>query len=198
MLETVQIVALQPVQPLPQMYQVHLHFKSPEVILSFKKRLWQPHHACNLRALHITCSVDAIMSCNHYLALERLGVVGCLYNTSILSRRPIAAIIPPPNPTTLTPASLSSQLLISLTTKMQFVLFCWLNCSGEVPSGLTASGSGSGEVKSEQPDDFLNDLLAQLDPPPGPSWELRRSYLLTRTFPIEWDLKLHAILKIMK
>merc|ERR1712055_267987 len=41
--------------------------------------------------------------------------------------------------------------------------------SGEVPSGLTASGSGSGEVKSEQPDDFLNDLLAQLDPPPGPS-----------------------------
>ena len=53
--------------------------------------------------------------------------------------------------------------------KMQFVLFLWLNCSGEVPSGLTASGSGSGEVKSEQPDDFLNDLLAQLDPPPGPS-----------------------------
>merc|ERR1719462_296678 len=41
--------------------------------------------------------------------------------------------------------------------------------SGEVPSGLTASGSSSGEVKSEQPDDFLNDLLAQLDPPPGPS-----------------------------
>ena len=41
--------------------------------------------------------------------------------------------------------------------------------SGEAPSGLTASGSGSGEVKSEQPDDFLNDLLAQLDPPPGPS-----------------------------
>ena len=110
------------------------------------------------------------MCINHYLALERLGVVGCLYNTSILSRRPIAAIIPPPNPTTLTPASLSSQLLISLTTKMQFVLFCWLNCSGEAPSGLTASGSSSGEVKSEQPDDFLNDLLAQLDPPPGPTW----------------------------
>ena len=77
-------------------------------------------------------------------------------------------------------------------------LLCWLNCSGEAPSGLTASGSGSGEVKSEQPDDFLNDLLAQLDPPPGPSWELRRSYLLFRTFPIVWDLKLHAIMKIMK
>ena len=54
---------------------------------------------------------------NYYLTLERQGVVGCLYNTYILSRRPIAAIIPPPNPTTLTPASLSSQLLISLTTK---------------------------------------------------------------------------------
>ena len=49
--------------------------------------------------LHSTCSVDAIMSCKHCLALERLGVVGCLYNTSILSRRPIEAIIPPPNPT---------------------------------------------------------------------------------------------------
>ena len=140
--------------------------------------------------------------CNNVMqSLSSTGKAWCgctMYNTSILSRRPIAAIIPPPNPTTLTPASLSSQLLISLTTKMQFVLFCWLNCSGEVPSGLTASGSGSGEVKSEQPDDFLNDLLAQLDPPPGPSWELRRSYLLFRTFPIEWDLKLHAILKIMK
>ena len=136
--------------------------------------------------------------CNVMRSLSSSGKAGSIYNTSILSRRPIAAIIPPPNPTTLTPASLSSQLLISLTTKMQFVLFCWLNCSGEVPSGLTASGSGSGEVKSEQPDDFLNDLLAQLDPPPGPSWELRRSYLLFRTCPIEWDLKLHAILKIMK
>ena len=140
--------------------------------------------------------------CNHVMqSLSSTGKAWCgctMYNTSILSRRPIAAIIPPPNPTTLTPASLSSQLLISLTTKMQFVLFCWLNCSGEVPSGQTASGSGSSEVKSEQPDDFLNDLLAQLDPPPGPSWELRRSYLLFRTFPIEWDLKLHAILKIMK
>ena len=188
MLEIVQVVQLQPVQPLPQLYQVHSNF------LFKKGRLWQPYHACNLTALHSTCSVDAIMSCDHYLAVEKLG----LYNTSILSRRPIAAIIPPPNPTTLTPASLSSQLLISLTTKMQFVLFCWLNCSGEAPSGLTASGSSSGEVKSEQPDDFLNDLLAQLDPPPGPSWELRRSYLLFRTFPIEWDLKLHAILKVMK
>ena len=140
--------------------------------------------------------------CNNVMqSLSSTGKAGCgwmsiqyiyLVKTTYRSHYPAAK----PNP--LTPASLSSQLLISLTTKMQFVLFCWLNCSGEVPSGLTASGSGSGEVKSEQPDDFLNDLLAQLDPPPGPSWELRRSYLLFRTFPIEWDLKLHAILKIMK
>ena len=59
-------------------------------------------------------------------------------------------------------------------------------CSGEVPSGLTASGSSSGEVKSEQPDDFLNDLLAQLDPPPGPSWD---DLILFRTSPVEWELK---------
>ena len=59
--------------------------------------------------------------CNNVMqSLSSTGKAWCgctMYNTSILSRRPIAAIIPPPNPTTLTPASLSSQLLISLTTK---------------------------------------------------------------------------------
>ena len=80
------------------------------------------------------------MSCNHYLALERLGVVGCLYNTSILSRRPIAAIIPPPNPTTLTPASLSSQLLISLTTKCSLFSSVDSTVQGRCPQGWRPQG----------------------------------------------------------
>jgi len=42
--------------------------------------------------------------------------------------------------------------------------------SGGIPAPPSASASGvDGEVKEEQSDDFLTDLLAQLDPPPGPS-----------------------------
>ena len=37
-----------------------------------------------------------------------------------------------------------------------------------MPSASGEAGVG-GEVKEEQSDDFLTDLLAQLDPPPGPS-----------------------------
>ena len=38
-----------------------------------------------------------------------------------------------------------------------------------MPSASVVGGVG-GEVKEEeQSDDFLTDLLAQLDPPPGPS-----------------------------
>ena len=76
------------------------------------------------------------MSCNQYLAVERL--VKRICNTSILSRRPIAAIIPPPNPTTLTPASLSSQLLISLTTKCSLFSSVDSTVQGRRPQGLAA------------------------------------------------------------
>ena len=41
--------------------------------------------------------------------------------------------------------------------------------SGGIPAVASASGGATGvegEVKEEQSDDFLTDLLAQLDPPP--------------------------------
>merc|ERR1712192_353806 len=40
--------------------------------------------------------------------------------------------------------------------------------SGGTPAPPSAS-EVDGEVKEEQSDDFLTDLLAQLDPPPGPT-----------------------------
>ena len=50
-----------------------------------------------------------------------------------------------------------------------FESFYKANYPGGIPAVPSASGVG-GEVKEEeQSDDFLTDLLAQLDPPPGPS-----------------------------
>ena len=132
--------------------------------------------------------------CNNVMqSLSSTGKAWCgctMYNTSILSRRPIAAIIPPPNPTTLTPASLSSQLLISLTTKCSLFSSVDSTVQGRRPQGLAA-------VKWNQSNQmtFSTTYLRSLT--------LRRDLVekilsLIRTFPIEWDLKLHAILEIMK
>ena len=109
----------------------------PIAILSLKGSLRQPNHACSLTALYSACSAYT-MSCNQYLAVGRL--VKRIYNTSILSRRPIAAIIPPPNPTTLTPASLSSQLLISLTTQCSLFSSVDSTVQGRRPQGWRPQG----------------------------------------------------------
>ena len=61
--------------------------------------------------------------------------------------------------------------LKTLQNSMFWVVFYKVNHSGGIPARPSASASGvDGDVKEEQSDDFLTDLLAQLDPPPGPSW----------------------------
>ena len=61
--------------------------------------------------------------------------------------------------------------LKTLQNSMFWVVFYKVNHPGGIPAPPSASASGvDGDVKEEQSDDFLTDLLAQLDPPPGPSW----------------------------
>ena len=77
--------------------------------------------------------------------------------------------------------------LKTLLYSVFWAVFCKLTDPGRIPAPPLAS-EVDGDVKEEQSDDFLTDLLAQLEPPPGPSWNSSYSEFLFPSCVLDFNL----------